>query len=126
MPSNDRSRGAQAALPSPWLAATAAAVGIFAVLALLLLRPPAGNAAPAANSTVVSTASSSLGRVLVNSQGHTLYLLSAGKNGKSSCNGMCAKFWPPLIAAGKVTPATGPTARPVRRAEGPGGATEVA
>ncbi len=48
MPSNDRSHGARAALPSPWLVATAAAVGLFAVLALLLLRPPAGNAAPAA------------------------------------------------------------------------------
>jgi predicted lipoprotein with Yx(FWY)xxD motif len=27
--------------------------------------------------------------------------LSKDKNDKSACAGMCAKFWPPLIAAGK-------------------------
>ncbi len=95
------------------------------MLALLLLRAPAGSAAPAANSTVVSTASSSLGRVLVNSRGHTLYLLSADKNGKSSCNGMCTKFWPPLIAAGKLHAAAGAKASLLGRTKRADGRMQV-
>jgi predicted lipoprotein with Yx(FWY)xxD motif len=84
-----------------WLVATAATLGLLALLTLLLLRPVAGNASPTAGRTSVSTASTKLGRVLVNSRGHTLYLFGKDKNGKSACSGMCATFWPPLIASGK-------------------------
>lgn len=107
MPINDRSHAARAAVPGPWLVATAAALGMLALVAFLLLRPAASNAAPAAGRTVVSTAKTSLGRVLVNSRGHTLYLFAKDKNGKSACAGQCASFWPPLIAAGKPRAAAG-------------------
>ena len=102
---NDRSHAARAEVPGSWLVATAAALGMLALLAFLL-NPMAGNAAPA-KATVVSTASTSLGRVLVNSHGHTLYMFGKDKNGKSSCTGQCATFWPPLIASGKLQAAAG-------------------
>jgi predicted lipoprotein with Yx(FWY)xxD motif len=51
----------------------------------------------------VSLGKTKLGRVLVNSQGRTLYLFEKDKNGKSACNGSCAKFWPPLLAHGKAS-----------------------
>jgi predicted lipoprotein with Yx(FWY)xxD motif len=72
----------------------------------LLLHPPGTDAAPA-SSTVVSTAKTSLGRILVNSRGHTLYLFGKDRNGKSACSGQCATFWPPLIANGKPRVAGG-------------------
>jgi len=97
MPSNDRTHGARAAVTSPWLFATVAALGMLAVLAFLLLRPAASNAAPATARTVVKTAQTGLGRILVNSRGHTLYQFGKDKNGKSACAGQCATFWPPLI-----------------------------
>jgi predicted lipoprotein with Yx(FWY)xxD motif len=107
VPSNDRTHGARAALTSPWLVATAAALGMLAVLAVIMLRPAASNAAPAATRTVVKTAQTSLGRILVNSRGHTLYQFGKDKNGKSACAGQCATFWPPLITSGKPQAAAG-------------------
>ena len=97
MPSNGRTHGARAAVTSPWLVATTAALGMLAVLAFLLLRPAASNAAPATARTVVKTAQTGLGRILVNSRGHTLYQFGKDKNGKSACARQCATFWPPLI-----------------------------
>jgi len=48
----------------------------------------------------VAVASSGLGRVLVNGRGRTLYLFAKDKNGKSTCTGKCASFWPPLVTSG--------------------------
>ena len=48
-----------------------------------------------------------LGAILVNSKGHTLYLFKKDRNGKSSCTGSCATFWPPLLAHGKPTAGSG-------------------
>src|SRR5690348_3490749 len=49
----------------------------------------------------VSLASTSLGKILVNSGGRTLYLFEKDKNGKSACSGACAANWPPLLTTGK-------------------------
>jgi predicted lipoprotein with Yx(FWY)xxD motif len=59
-----------------------------------------------ANGTV-SLRKTKLGEVLVNSKGHTLYMFAKDKNGKSSCSGNCAKFWPPYLQHGKVTAGSG-------------------
>jgi len=121
MPTNNRSDTARVAVPRPRLVATAAVLGMLALLAVTLLRPAASDAAPQASGTVVSTASSSLGRILVNSRGHTLYMFEKDKNGKSHCAGSCASFWPPLIAVGKVRAVAGAKASllgTTRRADG--------
>jgi predicted lipoprotein with Yx(FWY)xxD motif len=49
----------------------------------------------------VGLASTGLGKVLVNSQGRTLYLFRADHGTTSACSGGCATEWPPLRAAGK-------------------------
>jgi predicted lipoprotein with Yx(FWY)xxD motif len=91
----------------PWLIATAAALGLLAVLAVFALQPGSGQAASAKAGAVVSTAHTSIGTILVNSRGHTLYLFGKDKNGKSSCSGQCASFWPPLISTAKARAVAG-------------------
>jgi predicted lipoprotein with Yx(FWY)xxD motif len=44
----------------------------------------------------VRVANSRLGRILVDSTGHTLYLFKADSGGSSACTGACATAWPPL------------------------------
>src|SRR5205807_10122331 len=68
-----------------------------------------------------STATSHLGRILVNSRGHTLYLFGKDRNGKSACSGKCATFWPPLITSGMPRVAGGAKASLIgttKRADG--------
>ncbi len=59
--------------------------------------------------TLVKVGPSSLGRVLVDVHGKTLYLWAHDKGSKSTCNGECAEYWPPLLTRGK--PAVGAGAR---------------
>jgi predicted lipoprotein with Yx(FWY)xxD motif len=106
MQTNPSSNAAAGGMPRLALVATAAALAAVAALTFLLIHPMGGDAA-ATSGPSVSTASTSLGRILVNSGGRTLYLFSKDKNDKSACAGMCAKFWPPLIAAGKPRASAG-------------------
>jgi predicted lipoprotein with Yx(FWY)xxD motif len=46
---------------------------------------------------------SSLGKILVDSRGRTLYLFQKDDGTKSACYGACASNWPPLRANGKPT-----------------------
>jgi len=88
---------AAAAVRSPLpLAAALAALAAF----VFLLHPGAPRAA-AGVGPVVSTASTGLGTILVDSRGRTLYLFQADRNGRSACTGQCAGAWPPLLASGK-------------------------
>lgn len=57
--------------------------------------------------TTLSLRKTGLGSVLVNARGHTIYLFAKDKNGKSACNGSCAKFWPPVLSQGKPTAGPG-------------------
>jgi predicted lipoprotein with Yx(FWY)xxD motif len=93
---------AGARLPTMLLIAAALA-GVAAIVAIRA-RP-----AHAATSTVatVRLGSSSLGRMLVDSRGRTLYLFEKDKKGHSSCTGSCASFWPPLLTTGKPHAGTG-------------------
>jgi predicted lipoprotein with Yx(FWY)xxD motif len=55
----------------------------------------------AGRATTVATAGSHLGRILVDGQGRTLYLFEKDAEGRSSCTGVCAAYWPPLLTHGK-------------------------
>ncbi len=50
--------------------------------------------------TLVATSESSLGEILVDAEGMTLYLFTNDNPGESTCYGNCAATWPPLIADG--------------------------
>jgi predicted lipoprotein with Yx(FWY)xxD motif len=84
------------------------AAGTLGLIGFLI----AGTNAQGATHQSVSSASVSLrttkvGAILVNAKGHTLYLFTKDKSAKSSCSGMCAKYWPPAIARTKPTAGTG-------------------
>jgi predicted lipoprotein with Yx(FWY)xxD motif len=72
------------------------------------------------SSPVVKTASSSLGTILVDSQGMTLYHLSGEQNGKFICtSSACVGVWHPLIAPASGAPGgEGVTLGTVKRPEG--------
>jgi predicted lipoprotein with Yx(FWY)xxD motif len=94
---------------------TAGALTVAAVAALAL------PGVAAAQSASVNVAPSSLGRILVDAHGKTLYLWAHDKGHTSTCNGQCAKYWPPLVTSGK--PKAGAGARggllgTTRRADG--------
>jgi predicted lipoprotein with Yx(FWY)xxD motif len=75
----------------------------------------------ASGAATVAAANSSLGRILVDGRGRTLYLFAKDKHGKSSCAGQCAGFWPPLITSGKPRAVAGTKASllgTTRRADG--------
>src|SRR4051794_21004384 len=81
------------------LTAGALTVAAAAVLAL----PGAAVAQPAS----VKVAPSSLGRILVDADGRTLYLWAHDKGHTSTCNGQYATAWPPLVTRGKPKAAAG-------------------
>ncbi len=80
----------------------AAMLGVIGFLA-------AGSVARSATETnaTVSLRKTTLGLILVNSRGHTLYLFAKDRNGKSACSGSCARFWPPLLSTGTPTAGRG-------------------
>lgn len=57
------------------------------------------------SSSTIKLRSTSLGKIVVDAKGHTLYLFEKDKNGKSACSGACAQNWPPLTVSG--TPKAG-------------------
>jgi predicted lipoprotein with Yx(FWY)xxD motif len=96
-------------------------LGSAAVIPLVALAVSAcggGSAATAASppktssgaSATVGVANTSLGSILVNSTGRTLYLFKADVGTTSACSGACASAWPPLPATGNPTAGTGLTA----------------
>jgi predicted lipoprotein with Yx(FWY)xxD motif len=71
-------------------------VALLAVVAIA-----AASAFAAGGSAVVKVGPSSLGRVLVDAHGKTLYIWAHDKSAKSTCNGDCAEYWPPLVTKGR-------------------------
>ena len=53
---------------------------------------------------------SNLGKILVDSQGRTVYLFKKDTGSKSTCSGECAVDWPPVTAKGRPTAGSGVTA----------------
>ena len=50
------------------------------------------------------TGDSSLGPILTDSNGMTLYTFDNDQGGMSACTGQCAENWPPLVAAADAQP----------------------
>jgi predicted lipoprotein with Yx(FWY)xxD motif len=75
-------------------------IALLVAAAALILAGVAG--ASKVSRPSVGVTQSKLGRILVDSRGRSLYLFERDRNGRSSCNGACVAYWPPLIASGKV------------------------
>ncbi len=86
------------------LPGAAAAVSLAAVaLGTFGATAAAAPDATSARSATVKIAHSRLGKILVDSRGRTLYVLSADSARKSTCFGACAQNWPPLRVSRKPT-----------------------
>src|SRR5262249_44429929 len=97
----------------------------FITIAALLLAAAvltAGSvSARSEGGTVVKAGHSSLGRILVDSHGKTLYLWAHDHGRQSTCYGQCAVYWPPLLTSGSPRAMSGARAarlRPTRRVRG--------
>jgi predicted lipoprotein with Yx(FWY)xxD motif len=71
---------------------------------------PSVGASPSAAAASIALAKTSLGTVLVDGKGLTLYEFAPDGAGTSACSGDCADNWPPLAGAGAPTVGTGLTA----------------
>src|SRR5262245_22468047 len=75
---------------------------VVAIAALVATAAVAVAASGSSNSAaLVKVGPTGLGRVLVDSHGKTLYMWAHDKGSKSTCNGDCAAYWPPLLTRGK-------------------------
>jgi predicted lipoprotein with Yx(FWY)xxD motif len=103
---------AGAAIPLTALAVAAFGSGASAAT----VSPQATDGRPATVSVAKRTVNvrrSSLGKILVDSRGRTLYLFKKDSGTKSKCFGACATAWPPLRANGKPTVGSGARASKV-------------
>ena len=57
--------------------------------------------------TIQVATDATLGNILVDSKGMTLYMFTKDEPDKSNCSGKCLEAWPPLIAGGNTTVAAG-------------------
>jgi predicted lipoprotein with Yx(FWY)xxD motif len=73
--------------------------GAIVALAVPALAACSSSGAPA----TVGVTSTSLGNILVDAKGRTLYLFHKDSGTTSTCAGACAAFWPPLITPGAPT-----------------------
>jgi len=81
---------------------------------------------PAADAVVVNTSSHpSLGQILVDGSGRTLYMFTRDEPGKSNCDAGCMQAWPPLLAAGDVVAGDGVDSALLGTAELPDGTRVV-
>jgi predicted lipoprotein with Yx(FWY)xxD motif len=76
---------------------------------------------PARHSAVVGLRTTSLGRVLVDGSGRTLYLFEKDKGPRSTCAGACASAWPPVTTSTPPTAGAGISAAKLGIAPRPGG-----
>jgi predicted lipoprotein with Yx(FWY)xxD motif len=81
------------------------------LIALVVAGCGSGSASPTkgvhAAGATVTVRSTSLGKVLVDSSGRTLYLFEKDHNGRSACSGSCAGNWPPVTVSGRPTAGAG-------------------
>jgi predicted lipoprotein with Yx(FWY)xxD motif len=84
------------------------AIALVASVSLAVGVSAALGATQATNRAVtVKTGHSSLGRVIVDGRGRTLYLFEKDTRRHSACTGACAAYWPPLLTLGKPTAGAG-------------------
>ena len=84
-----------------------------------------GSSAAASSAVTLKAASSTLGKILVDQDGKTLYLFEADAMNKSNCSGGCATVWPPITVNGTATAGSGVSAKLIGTTRRPDGSSEV-
>jgi predicted lipoprotein with Yx(FWY)xxD motif len=78
-----------------------AGLSLAVASALTMLSPSAASAEDYGPLKVMDT---SMGKVLTDPKGMTLYTYDKDEKGKSNCNGECAEYWPPVKAGADDKP----------------------
>ncbi len=73
----------------------------------------------------VAAADSSMGQILVDGQGLSLYLLTADSADQSACTDACTTAWPPLTTSGQAKAGSGAEASLLGTLTRPDGSTQV-
>jgi predicted lipoprotein with Yx(FWY)xxD motif len=76
-------------------------------------KPAPAKTSSGASATIGVASNGQLGKILVDSQGRTIYLFQKDTGMKSTCTGACAAAWPPVRATGKPTVGAGLSAAKV-------------
>jgi predicted lipoprotein with Yx(FWY)xxD motif len=77
------------------------------------------------HSATVGVATTSLGKILVDSKGRTVYLFKKDRGTRSACFGACASAWPPVRAGVKPTVGSGAKASLAGTTKRSDGASQV-
>jgi len=82
--------------------------------------PETTQAAQGAVGQSVHTGKTDFGKVLVDSNGKTLYAFAADSPGRSNCTGSCLQYWPAAKASGAVSHSSDVTAKlaTIKRSDG--------
>jgi predicted lipoprotein with Yx(FWY)xxD motif len=78
-----------------------------------------------ASATIGLANAQGLGSILVDSQGHTVYMFKKDTGPTSRCSGECAVDWPPVTTKGKPKVGSGVTANEVGTTSRSDGKTQV-
>lgn len=97
--------GAPAATPAPTSAPTA--VPATAPAATSAPQATEATASATVKTAKVMTADSSLGKILVDEAGWTLYMYTKDSDGTTVCYDKCATAWPPLLTKDKAAAGDG-------------------
>ena len=81
-------------------AALSLTLGAIVLAAFLATTHAAGASPRSAGGTAVDLRKTTLGSILVDARGRSLYLFEADRNAASMCNTQCASYWPPLTTRG--------------------------
>ena len=87
--------------------------------------PPTTTKPQPAHPASVAVARTSLGNVLVDAQGLSLYMFSPDTATTSACSGACATFWPPVKVSGAPTAGSGTNASLLGTIKRSDGSTQV-
>jgi predicted lipoprotein with Yx(FWY)xxD motif len=85
----------------------AAALSGAALVAAALGDTSSASSQQPSKRALVALGKTTLGNVLVDARGRTLYLFAKDKRGRSACYGACATYWPPLVSSAKPRAARG-------------------
>jgi predicted lipoprotein with Yx(FWY)xxD motif len=98
------------------------AIALVAIISLAVgVSAAFGGTHAATRAVTVKAGNSSLGRIIVDARGRTLYLFEKDSRRRSACSGACATYWPPLLT--KTKPIAGQGTRQsllgvIRRSDG--------
>jgi predicted lipoprotein with Yx(FWY)xxD motif len=86
---------------------------------------PSTSTQAASGVATIAVRTTPLGRILVDGRGMTLYLFEKDTGMMSTCNGSCAKFWPPVTTTGAAKAGSGLDAGKLGATARTDGETEV-